>query len=156
MRAGRRAAATVTGAVASLALLLLGATGAAGVGWTPSVDDDSLLIRARNASRGAAEYEANPDAGAYVWKRDLPCWSRYPEIDRDSSEACWGGSAIQHGPDHADDDVDRSLPRGRRPAAQMARDRRQRLHDVRHCRLRGRRAAWAPRRMSRAVAARVA
>ncbi|CAM5791027.1 hypothetical protein [Cellulomonas persica] len=114
MRAGRRAAATVTGGVASLALLLLSATGAAGVGWTPSVDDDSLLIRARNASRGAAEYEANPDAGAYVWKRDLPCWSRYPEIDRDSSEACWGGSAIQHDPPVCEDGAP-LLPIWRRP-----------------------------------------
>ncbi len=98
----RRAGAAATGLV-SVMLVVLPVTSAASIGWTPRVDEDSLVIRARDASRGMADYQANPDAGPYVWKRDLPCWSRFPEIDRESNEACWGGSAIQHDPPECED-----------------------------------------------------
>ncbi len=69
----------------------------------PGVDEDGFSARARRSTDGIRRYEANPEAGPYVWKRDLPCWSRFPEIDRESNEACWGGSAVQHDPPECED-----------------------------------------------------
>ncbi len=92
--------------MATTLTLLLAATVVApahAIQIAPGVEEDGFNARARRSTDGISSYEANPDLGAYVWKRDLPCWSRYPEIDRDSNEACWGGSAIQHDPPVCED-----------------------------------------------------
>ncbi|GEK18712.1 hypothetical protein CPE01_24450 [Cellulomonas persica] len=67
------------------------------------IDESDIRLRAVDATDGLARYRSNPDAGEYEWKRDLPCWSRFPEIDRTSNEVCWGGSAIQHDPPVCED-----------------------------------------------------
>ena len=86
------------------ALLLVGtAATRASAGIDSGVDDGDFFLAASAATAGLAAYDADPDVGSFVWKRDLPCWSRFPEIDQDSNEACWGGSAIQHDPPVCED-----------------------------------------------------
>lgn len=97
-RAGRRAL------TALLAVTVVALTcGPAGAKIGTDIDESDIRLRAIAASTGLARYRSDPDAGEYAWKRDLPCWSRFPEIDRDSSELCWGGSAIQHDPPVCED-----------------------------------------------------
>ncbi len=87
----------------SALLLSFAAATSASAGIESGVEDGDFFLAASAATAGLSAYESNPDAGPYVWKRDLPCWSRFPEIDKDSNEACWGGSAIQHDPPQCED-----------------------------------------------------
>lgn len=92
--------------VAILSALGLSVTVAApgtAIGVGGRARDDELVFRAINATAGLSAYVANPTAGIYEWKRDLPCWSRAPEIDDVSHDLCWGGSAVQHDPPECED-----------------------------------------------------
>lgn len=99
----------MTGSRRLLALTIVAATlmlivaAPANADFDSRSEEDEFWLRAIDANSGLRKHERNPDAGPYVWKRDLPCWSRFPEIDRDSSDACWGGSAIQHDPPVCED-----------------------------------------------------
>ncbi len=96
--ARRRLALTVC-----IASLVLAVAAPASADFDSRSEDDQFWLRAIDANEGLRHHQRNPDADPYVWKRDLPCWSRFPEIDRDSSEECWGGSASQHDPPICED-----------------------------------------------------
>ncbi|ASR54887.1 hypothetical protein F1D97_13930 [Cellulomonas palmilytica] len=93
--------------VIALALSSGFVVGAAGRAAALETDEDivggDIFLRARQATDGLNHYEDDPGRGAYEWKRDLPCWSRAPEIDDVSHDLCWGGSAVQHDPPECED-----------------------------------------------------